>query len=210
MSNEVYISESNNFIRKYLSEQALFIYKKINSVRKRFKVKNILCNWKFSEINPGLDVDGLTPLIHGKGKIIGGKNLSLRSFSIPIELYADKKARIIIGDNVFINNGTTISAQEEIIIGNNAIIADKTIIYDTDWHGFDGKKTKISPVRIGNNVWIGAKAIILKGVNIGDNSIIGAGSVVTKNVPNNSIIAGNPAKFIRNTKGYNRECNYIL
>lgn len=67
----------------------------------------------------------------------------------------------------------------------------------------DGEKINISPVRIGNNVWIGVRVIILKGINIGDNSIIGAGSVVTKNVPNNSIVVGNPAKVIRNTDGYN-------
>ena len=50
------------------------------------------------------------------------------------------------------------------------------------------------PVNIGNNVWIGAGAIILPGVSIGDNSVIGAGSVVTKDIPNNSIAVGNPAK----------------
>jgi acetyltransferase-like isoleucine patch superfamily enzyme len=168
-----------------------------------FKIKNILSSIKFSSIS-SLDVVGKSPLIHGKGKIIAGKNLSLRSVSTPIELYADKEARIIIGDNVRINNGAIVSAQKEIVIGNNTLIADQTIIYDTDWHGFDGKKTKISPIRIGNNVWIGTRSIILKGVQIGDNSIIGAGSLITKNIPENSLFAGNPAKFIRNTNGY---CN---
>ncbi|WP_307774297.1 MULTISPECIES: acyltransferase [Flavobacterium] len=54
-----------------------------------------------------------------------------------------------------------------------------------------------APVTIGNNVWVGERAIILKGVSIGDNSVIAAGSVVTKNVPENSIVGGNPAKVIK-------------
>jgi maltose O-acetyltransferase len=53
------------------------------------------------------------------------------------------------------------------------------------------------PVIIGDNVWIGERAIILKGVNIGDNAIVAAGSVVTKSIPNNSLVAGNPAKIIK-------------
>ncbi len=57
---------------------------------------------------------------------------------------------------------------------------------------------------IGNHVWIGENALILKGVKIGDNSIVGAGSVVTKDVPNNSIVAGNPARIIKNNINWER------
>ncbi|MDM1522308.1 acyltransferase [Empedobacter sp. 225-1] len=60
------------------------------------------------------------------------------------------------------------------------------------------KHVKSDPIRIGNNVWIGANCVILPGVQIGDNAIIGAGSVVTKNIPNNSVAVGNPCKVIRN------------
>lgn len=169
---------------------------------KYFKLKNIINSIKFSGIG-SLNVVGKSPLIHGRGEIIAGKNLSLRSVSIPIELYANKGARIILGNNVRINNGVIISAQLGIYIGNNTLIADQAIVYDTDWHGIDGQETKISPVTIGNNVWIGTRAVILKGVKIGDNSIIGAGSVVTKNVPENSLFAGNPARYIRHTNGLN-------
>lgn len=81
-----------------------------------------------------------------------------------------------------------------------------TSVYTTDFHSLDMnirrtdddmKNRKCSPVVIGDDVFIGAKCIILKGVTIGDGAIIGAGSVVTKNIPACQIWAGNPAKFIR-------------
>lgn len=54
------------------------------------------------------------------------------------------------------------------------------------------------PVKIGRNVWIGSNSTILPGVTVGDNAVIGAGSVVTKDIPENTVFAGNPAKFIKN------------
>lgn len=190
----------NLYIRKYFSEEHYLFLK---NARNWFKIKNIIAKYKFSKIHGCPNIVGISPVIYGKGKIIVGTNLLMINRSIPIELSADTDARIIIGNNVFINNGVVIKAQNKIVIGNNTLVGNQTIIYDTDWHGINGEKTKISPVKIGNHVWIGSRAIILKGVIIGDNCIIGAGSVITKNVPENSIVAGNPAIFIRKTKGYN-------
>ena len=110
---------------------------------------------------------------------------------------------IKIGNNVGISN-TCLYAAEEIEIGDNVRIGGDTRIYDTDFHSLDAKEReskketiKISPVRIKNNVFVGAHCLILKGVTIGENSIIAAGSVVTKDVPPNQIWGGNPAKCIR-------------
>lgn len=111
-------------------------------------------------------------------------------------------AQIIIGDNVGIS-GSTISASQSIVIGNNVLIGSGCVICDSDAHPIhpkdrnDSKKTKSIPIKIEDGVFIGARCLILKGVTIGKGSVIGAGSVVTHDVMPMSIYAGNPAKFIK-------------
>jgi len=108
-----------------------------------------------------------------------------------------KEAKIIIGDNVGISGGS-ICAENSIIIGSNTLIGSNCDIIDTDFHPIKYQRRLSNPnsgaskpIRIGKNVFIGTRSIILKGVSIGDNSVIAAGSVVSKNVPSNSIyIAG--------------------
>jgi acetyltransferase-like isoleucine patch superfamily enzyme len=80
------------------------------------------------------------------------------------------------------------------------MIAHGAYISDADWHGIYDRSEPVGnalPVVLEDNVWIGDSAIICKGVTIGKNSIVGAGSVVTKDVPPNSIFAGNPAKLVK-------------
>lgn len=88
-----------------------------------------------------------------------------------------------IGDKCFINRDCIIAAHEKIEIGDNVTIGPGTYIYDHDHDGNGGYKT--APVKIEDNVWIGAGCTILKGVTIGNNSVIAAGSIITKNVPEN-------------------------
>jgi acetyltransferase-like isoleucine patch superfamily enzyme len=92
---------------------------------------------------------------------------------------------------------------KSIIIGDACMIAHGAYISDADWHGIYDRAEPVGntkPVIFEDNVWIGDSAIICKGVRIGKNSIIGAGAVVTKDVPPNSIFAGNPAKLVKELK----------
>lgn len=98
----------------------------------------------------------------------------------------------------FINEDVTLTAAKYVHIGKNAHIAREAVIRDYDGHYIDENSYRTAkPVIIGDNVWIGYRAMILKGVTIGDGSVIGANSVVTKDVPPHSVVVGNPARIIR-------------
>ena len=105
----------------------------------------------------------------------------------------------LIVDGGFINEGVTITCASQIHIGKNCHIARGAVIRDYDGHYIETLNYRTSkPVHIGDNVWIGYGAYILKGVTIGEGAVIAANSVVTKDVPAHAIVAGNPAKIIRN------------
>ncbi|SFM57507.1 Acetyltransferase (isoleucine patch superfamily) [Paenibacillus sp. 1_12] len=113
--------------------------------------------------------------------------------------YTDFGKNITIGKNVFFNTGCSfqdrggISIEDGTMIGMNVTIATLN-------HGLPLETRNVtypSPVIIGENVWIGSNATILPGVTIGDNSVVAAGAVVTKNVPENTVVAGVPAKELK-------------
>ena len=112
--------------------------------------------------------------------------------------YGDK---ISFGDRVFLNVNCTLLDGAEINIGDDALIGPNvqilTVNHPTNSTVRLDKTNLVTPVIIGNNVWIGAGAIILPGVSIADDSVIAAGSVVTNNVAKNTLVAGNPAKFVK-------------
>jgi acetyltransferase-like isoleucine patch superfamily enzyme len=101
----------------------------------------------------------------------------------------------------YVNSGCVISCADHITIGNGAAIARGVCIYDSDHHSILDEQGSVlnppAPVTIGNHVWIGVGAILLKGVTIGDGAVIAAGAVVTQSVPSRCLAAGNPAKVIR-------------
>ena len=159
-----------------------------------------------------------------------GKNSLLRDSNIFIK---GNNNIIYIGDDCVVNNTSIILDNEgsEIRIGNKTSIAKVQIVslepykieigedcmfsYDveirnTDSHKIYDKNTNErinegSSINIGNHVWLGMRAIILKGVTIGDNSIVAAGSIVTKDVKANTIVSGNPAKQIKENVYWTRE-----
>lgn len=107
--------------------------------------------------------------------------------------------RIAIGSYCLICPGVRISSGSGITIGDNCMMASGVYITDADWHGIYDRAGfgRTLPVSISNNIWIGDRAMICKGVSIGENSIIGAGSVVVTSIPANVIAAGNPARVLR-------------
>lgn len=112
-----------------------------------------------------------------------------------------ENSRIIIGDNCRIN-GAYIHAKKEIIIGDNCVMASGISILDSNGHQVVSQNRTLGSdsaesIIIGNNVWIGINAIILKGTEIGDNCIISAGSVVKGVFPKSCIISGNPATIVK-------------
>lgn len=113
----------------------------------------------------------------------------------------DFGCNIYIGNNFIANFNLTILDEAEVRIGDNVFIGPNVSIY-TACHPLnpDERNTGVEwaePVTIGNSVWIGGGATIVPGVTIGDNAVIGAGSVVTRDVPSNTVVAGNPAKVIK-------------
>jgi acetyltransferase-like isoleucine patch superfamily enzyme len=110
---------------------------------------------------------------------------------------------IRIGSKSVLGEEITFSTYEEISIGRECVIADRVMFIDFD-HVTTDIETPIrkqglvtSPVRVGNNVWIGYGACILRGVTVGDGAVIGTNAVVTKDVPANAIVGGVPAKILR-------------
>lgn len=127
-----------------------------------------------------------------------------------------EEGHVKVGDYTLLN-GALIMADESVEIGSHCLVSWNVGIADGDFHPIDAAlrkqdalalspylpnrpprpKLKTAPVKIGDNVWIGMNAIILKGVTIGDNAVIAAGAVVTRNVPANTIVAGNPAVVVK-------------
>lgn len=129
--------------------------------------------------------------------IIGASDAKVQLTSWNI---GEHEGEILIGKYSLITPGVRIMAAKKIVIGDACMIAHGAYISDADWHGIYDRAEpvgKTKPVVLEDNVWIGDSAIICKGVTIGKNSIIGAGAVVTKDVPENSVFAGNPAKLVK-------------
>lgn len=113
--------------------------------------------------------------------------------------YTDCGRNIHLGKGVFINAGCKFQDQGGIYIGDGTLIGHSTVLATLD-HGLlpEERHDLIpNPIHIGRNVWIGSNSSILSGVTIGDNAVIGAGSVVTKDIPENMIAVGSPARVIR-------------
>ena len=118
-----------------------------------------------------------------------------------IELSVGPGATLEIGDQVYINYGCSIGATQLVRVGSRCNIGPYCIMMDNDYHSLEPERRNemppSAPIILEENVWLGARVIVLRGVRIGANSVIGAGSVVSKDIPPRSLAVGVPAKVTR-------------
>lgn len=153
----------------------------------------ILCK-KYNNL-PVEDIEERKKLIK---KLFG---LTKGEFLIEQPVWCDYGYNITIGENFYANHNLVILDPARVEFGDNVFIGPNCAFY-TPEHPLDFKTRNAGyeyayPIKVGNNVWFGGSVTVLSGVTIGDNSVIGAGSVVTKDVPANTVVAGNPAKVIK-------------
>ena len=163
--------------------------------------------YRCERVGQGLMLDGPIPYFAGNGRIrvgdnvrVGGRNTWVVGFKV------SRDAALTIGDRVSVNFQTTISVATTVTIGDDTMIAGNVQIYDNISHPLSPSRRRryesfnldeAAPIIIGNNVWIGNGASIMRGVTIGDNSVVAAGSIVTRSVPPNVLVAGIPAQVIK-------------
>lgn len=169
--------------------------------------------WKMRGLRRGARVgDGVAATRHASwelpadpARLVLGDRCALRD----CRLILRGEGRLSIGEGTVINPGARIECHDRITIGAWCQIAHDVTIFDTNSHSLDAAERRralvgeaaetaeTAPVTIGDDVWIGMRAIVLKGVTIGDGAIVGAGSVVAEDVPAGAVYAGNPARRVR-------------
>ncbi len=141
------------------------------------------------------------PSVRTEGRLIVCDRVRLVSTIARTELVVGRGGTLEIGESTFINYGCSISASLLVRIGPMCSLGTHVIIMDNDFHQIDperrNERPESRPIVLEENVWIGARAIILRGVTTSADSVIGAGSVVTRDVPARSVAAGMPARVIR-------------
>jgi maltose O-acetyltransferase len=133
--------------------------------------------------------------------MIIGERVQLYSTVATLELVAEQGGTLEIRERTLVNFGCSIVASGHVVIGARTHIGPHTMILDNAYHRLEPERRlerpPPEPIFIGDNVWIGARSIVLPGVTIGSDSAVGAGSVVTRNVPDRTLVAGVPARVIR-------------
>lgn len=163
-----------------------------------FATKRLFYQWRYRNVKiaPGVTIKG-TLKVSGSVKVTIGAGSRLGK---NVVIYGS--GELIIGGNVSLN-GTCIGCERSITIGDDCLISD-CYFADSDYHNLEahlrhappGEKVS-APIVIEKNVWIGARATIMKGVRIGENSVVGLGSVIRKPVPANVVVIGNPQEIVK-------------
>jgi len=141
------------------------------------------------------------PHIQNDGRIVIGSNVRLNSNWAPLELVTGPNGLIEIGDGVYINYGTLISAERHVRIGANVMVGNYSIISDTEIPAIATPRRSFSfdprTVEIGDGAWLAARVTVLPGSRIGAGAVIAAGSVVAGGIPPGAVAGGIPARVLR-------------
>jgi acetyltransferase-like isoleucine patch superfamily enzyme len=140
-----------------------------------------------------------SPAVENMGRMTFGDRVRLVSTVAKLELVTLPGGHLEIGNNVFINYGTSLVSSAHVKIGDDSLIGTHVTVMDTDFHRVEDKAwdTTGEPIIIEERVWLGNRCMVLKGVRIGHDSVVAAMSVVTRDVPPRTVVAGNPAKVVR-------------
>lgn len=174
---------------------------------KQFFLYEPMFRYRCGHVGDSLLIEVNMPLILGYGTVNVGNTVTIGGNVTFIASYkARENPTISIGNNVYLGYETVISCAEKITIGNDVRIAEGCKIFDNNNHPLDPEARKnndpvtdadIARVRIEDESWLGAHSTILKGVTVGKGAIVATGSVVTRDVPPCTIVAGNPAKVVK-------------
>ncbi len=178
----------NNIKTRSLKEVLIEVTKLIRGAFKKVKFNS--CG-KMLRVEKGVRVLKKNSSIEVGNKVQLYRNVKLSAWG------TDKNARLKIGNNTSIGDRTEIHCGDEVTIGNGCNISWDVVIMDRDYHKLNSQTEVYKPVHIKDNVWIGCRSIILKGVTIEEGAVVAAGSVVTRDVPKNAVVGGNPAKVIK-------------
>lgn len=168
-------------------------------------------------LGAGVDIKGMPHVeIHSGARIVIGQRVTLNSWNrnyhvnmfAPVKLVASSPGAIVeVGDDSRIH-GACLHAVRSIRIGKKCLIAANTQIFDASGHEVSfvdvhlrlTARDEARPIEVEDNVWIGAHCIILPGITIGTGSVVAAGSIVTKDVPPYVVVAGNPARIVKDCR----------
>ncbi|KYC35500.1 transferase [Scytonema hofmannii PCC 7110] len=163
-----------------------------------FELKRLFYQWRYPNVKIAKGV-----AIKGSLQVLGSVQVTIGSgcrLGKKVSIYGS--GNVVIGKQVLLN-GTYIGCETSISIGDECLISD-CFLADSDYHNLEpemrhypaGPKAS-APITIERNVWIGARATVMKGVHIGEDSVVGLGSVVRKSVPSSVVIVGNPQQIVK-------------
>jgi acetyltransferase-like isoleucine patch superfamily enzyme len=145
---------------------------------------------------------GRPPLITNRGEIRVGRRFSTSGRQFRASIGTGSNGSLIIGDDVFFNQGSVVHAELSVTIGSRVRIGDLSAVYDTNFHELEAEQgVRLAPVVIEDDVWLARQVVVLPGTTIGTGTVVGAGSVVRGEIPAWVVVSGVPATVVREIKG---------